>query len=182
MSFSGILYWISLLTHRVFQRILLESCWYWGLWNGFFLYLVFWIFMKLKREKEATTDQKITKINKTWRNEWKILSKSIAGTALSFCVKQLKADRPLLEPVMTRVSAPSKVSWGLHSTRYVQQQPTWSPGVAGRCPGPHASLRARQRHGLTPDLLLSSPGIQRTGLKYFRTGEFSVIFHQLKKF
>ena len=81
----------------------------------------------------------------------------------SFCVKQLKADRPLLEPVMTRVSAPSKVSWGLHSTRYVQQQPTWSPGVAGRCPGPRASLRARQRHGLTPILLLSSPGIQRSG-------------------
>ena len=78
-------------------------------------------------------------------------------------VKQLKADRPLLEPVMTRVSAPSKVSWGLHSTRYVQQQPTWSPGVAGRCPGPRASLRARQRHGLTPILLLSSPGIQRSG-------------------
>ena len=79
-----------------------------------------------------------------------------------FCAKQLKADRPLLEPVMTRVSAPSKVSWGLHSTRYVQQQPTWSPGVAGRCPGPRASLRARQRHGLTPDLLLTSPGTQRT--------------------
>ena len=77
-------------------------------------------------------------------------------------VKRMKADRPLLEPVMTRVSAPSKVSWGLHSTRYVQQQPTWSPGVAGRCPGPRASLRARQRHGLTPDLLLTSPGIQRT--------------------
>ena len=81
---------------------------------------------------------------------------------LSFCMKQLKADRPLLEPVMTRVSAPSKVSWGLHSTRYVQQQPTWSPGVAGRCPGPRAILRARQRHGLTPDLLLASPGFQRT--------------------
>ena len=122
-------------------------------------------------------DRKITK-NKNWRNKWKILSKSIAGTALSFCVKQLKADRPLLEPVMTRVSAPSKVSWGLHSTRYVQQQPTWSPGVAGRCPGPHASLRARQRHGLTPDLLLSSPGIQRSGRQIL----FSGIFHKLKKF
>ena len=109
-------------------------------------------------------------------------SEKFCRKVLPGLLKQLKADRPLLEPVMTRVSAPSKVSWGLHSTRYVQQQPTWSPGVAGRCPGPRASLRARQRHGLTPDLLLSSPGIQRTGLKYFRTGEFSVIFHQLKKF
>ena len=95
-----------------------------------------------------------------------------------FCVKQMKADRPLLEPVMTRVSASSKVSWGLHSTRYVQQQPTWSPGAAGRCPGPRANLRARQRHGLTPTLLLSSPGIQRSGRQIL----FSGIFHKLKKF
>ena len=82
------------------------------------------------------------------------------------------ADIPVLEPVMTRVSAPSKVSWGLHSTRYVQQQPTWSPGVAGRCPGPRASLRARQRHGLTSDLLLTSPGTQpELGATDFRAGE-----------
>ena len=104
------------------------------------------------------------------------MSKSIAGTAISY-VKQMKADRPLLEPVMTRVSAPSKVSWGLHSTRYVQQQPTWSPGVAGRCPGPRAILRARQRHGLTPDLLLSSPGIQRT----WASNTFFRIFPQIEE-
>ena len=94
-----------------------------------------------------------------------------------FCVKQMKADRPLLEPVMTRVSASSKVSWGLHSTRYVQQQPTWSPGVAGRCPGPRAILRARQRHGLTPTLLLSSPGIQRT----WASNTFFRIFPQIEE-
>ena len=88
-------------------------------------------------------------------------------------VKRMKADRPLLEPITTRVSAPSKVSWGLHSTRYVRQQPTWLPGVAGRCPGPRASPRARQRHGLVPDLLLTSPGTQRTRVfdRYFRAGE-----------
>ena len=152
-----------------------------GRWNAHF----YFVFCKLCMtwNEEATMDQKITK-NKNWRNKWKILSKSIAGTAFSsffFCVKQLKADRPLLEPVMTRVSAPSKVSWGLHSTRYVQQQPTWSPGVAGRCPGPRASLRARQRHGLTPILLLSSPGIQRSG-RQILFPEFSTNWRNSKNF
>ena len=70
MSFSGILYWISLLTHRIFQRILLESCWYWGLWNGYFLYLFSFCFLVELlwnwKEKEATMDLKISKIERTW--------------------------------------------------------------------------------------------------------------------
>ena len=89
---------------------------------------------------------------------------------------------PLLEPEMTRVSAPSKVSWRLHSTRYIQPQPTWSPGVAGRCPGPRASLRARQRHGLTSDLLLTSPGTQpELGATDFRAGEVSRNFPRIEE-
>jgi len=122
----------------------------------FFLFIINFLLVWHERRKLLRTrkSRKLIRLEET--------SEKFRRKVLPGLLKQLKADRPLLEPVMTRVSAPSKVSWGLHSTRYVQQQPTWSPGVAGRCPGPRASLRARQRHGLTPDLLLSSPGIQRT--------------------
>ena len=124
-----------------------------------FSFCPFWNYYEIEERRKLLWTGKFEKFE---------LKKQVKNFVEKYCrycflfVKRMKADRPLLEPVMTRVSAPSKVSWGLHSTRYVQQQPTWSPGVAGRCPGPRAILRARQRHGLTPDLLLSSPGIQRT--------------------